>query len=207
MIWSLLLFAAAALVLPASAFAGAGISSCAEGTTVGGLQAVNDLHTTRTDATGRAQTVSVNDDTVLLAIALHNNGASGINWNDLRNVQKTTMKSMTASQTANLDRADVFSALALGIHDTASSLDALACVADFTTAARETTTDTQSVALDQNTVLLAIAVHNAVGSPLVFGDIANMAQNSSTTVTHDQDVSAPTDQTFLALALGGGSAP
>jgi hypothetical protein len=181
-----------------------GPGTCAQAQGVDGVRAVNDLHTAAVNESSRRQAVSVADDTVLLAIALHNNGASGVDWNRVRNIDVTQSRSISASQTANLDREDVFSALALGIHDHSGSLEGLACVADFTTAATETATDSQQVSLDQNTVLLAIALHNSVNSSLNFDDVANVDEIHRDELRHDQDVTVPRDDTFLALALGDG---
>gem|GEM_PF-3742465 len=173
-----------------------------------GLQAVNDLHSSVVDETSRSQKVAVTDNDVLLAIALHNNGAGNVSWDKVRSVQQVASHTMSASQTAKLDRDDVFSALALGIHDAVGSLEALACVSDITTAMTQTQTLTRNTSLDQNTVLLAIALHNSAGSGLNYDDVANFAESQRTQVSHDQDVTVPRDNTFLALALGaGGSGP
>lgn len=208
-IWTLLLLAAGLVAVPGAAVAAIdvpldGDEFCWQQSGVEGLQAVNDLHTRQTATASDSQTVSVTDDTVLLAIALANNGAQGIDWNSVRNVKKTSSEEFTASQTAELDRDDVFSALALGITDDGGSLAALACVSDIQSSAERTTTQSQTVSLDEDNVLLAIALANSIGGDLEFDDIASLDRSITTEVSRDRDVSIDRADTFLALALGNG---
>lgn len=208
-IWKLLLVAAGVGLMgtAAAAMDHGSIASdqfCWQQDGVEGLQAVNDLHTRQSATQSDVQSVSVTDDTVLLAIALANNGASGIDWNSVRSFDKTMTESITASQRASLDRDDVFSALALGIRDSGGSLAALACVSDINSSAERTTTLSQRVALDEDNVLLAIALSNSVGGDLVFDDIASMSHTATTDVRQDRDVTIDRSDTFLALALGNG---
>lgn len=175
-----------------------------QGSGLDGLVAVNDLHTSVTTTEQQWQDVSVDDDTVLLAIALANNGANGITWNKVRSFEAMQTERVRASQTANLDREDVFSALALGIHDNGSSLEALACVSDIESSAEITTRASQDISLDEDNVLLAIALSNSIGGSLEFDDIASYDKKVETEFTQDREVDVERSDTFLALALGNG---
>lgn len=169
-----------------------------------GLSSLNDLHSRERLAESNSQNVTTDDDTILLAIALANNGADGIDWESVRSFDKTETRSMTASQTANLDREDVFSALALGINDDADALETLACVSDIESTVEQTETTSQDVDLDEDTVLLAIALSNSVGGELNFDDIASMDNSKEIETTRDRDVDVERNDAFLALALGNG---
>lgn len=169
-----------------------------------GVAQVADLSSNEIDERNRSQSVDVDEDDVLLAIALRNNGAGEITWNDIRDVTLEKTTRMVWSQETDLDRDDVFSALALGIDAESGSMEALACVADVSRSHEETTTYTRTVDLDEDNVLLAIALANGGDTELVFGDIADIDENFRRESSQDQTVDIEREDTFLALALGAG---
>jgi hypothetical protein len=154
----------------------------------------------------RNQHVNVDEDDVLLAIALRNNGAGDIDWNDIRDVDLTKKMRVTARQDTDFERETVFSALALGVHDGAGgSLGALACVADLERSEFQLVRFTRDVDLTENNVLLAIALANGGGGGNVdFGDIADINERLFAEDSVNQDVDIQRDDAFLALALGAG---
>lgn len=179
------------------------LMGCNEGDTQS-LLAVNDFSSSESLEKARSQTVSVEDDEVLLAIALANNGAADVTFDKVRSVEQSATRTVTASQSAELERDDVFSALALGVTAEGGSLEALACVSDITTAQTATATWTRDVDLDENTVLLAIAMSNAVGDELAFEEVVSFDEAFSAETSTDQTVDVEREDAFLALALGAG---
>ncbi len=184
------------------------IATCRQtGGRADGVGVVSDLSQESVRERASSQDVDIDEDDVLLGIALHNNGANNINFNNLRDISAVETALVSERQTANLDRDDVFSALALGLSANEGSLDALACVADLDRTVEVTHTMDQTVDLDEDTVLLAIALANSASSPLELEDIASFDIAESTTRNADQTVDVDREDTFLALALGaGGSA-
>ncbi len=169
-----------------------------------GVAVVADLSQDSVRERTSSQDVSIDEDEALLGIALHNNGADNVNFNNLRDMSATETALVSESQTSNLDREDVFSALALGLDANEGSLEALACVADLDRTVEVTRTMDQTVDLDEDTVLLAIALGNAADSPLELEEIASFDIAETTTRTADQTVDVDREDTFLALALGAG---
>lgn len=152
----------------------------------------------------RDQTVDVDEDDVLLAIALANNGANDITWNQLRDFDYEARELDTLRTSADLEREDVFSALALGVTSSGGSLDALACVSDVEHTREVTTNIRRNVDLDEDNVLLAIALSNSIGASLDFEDIASIDESARQEVSEERTVDVERNDAFLALALGAG---
>jgi hypothetical protein len=211
MIWALLLagaFVATAGVAAAQDDNGDNdfaIRSCGATLGEGGsLTALGDIDESEDRTVERDQEVDVDEDDILLGIALANNGASDITWNKLRDYDATESREHTITRTADYDRDDVFSALALGLDADAGALDALACVSDVDMTVTQEREVSQEVDLEEDDVLLAIALSNSVGGDLVFDDIADMSQSERVSMERTQDVDVDREDTFLALALGAG---
>lgn len=172
-----------------------------------GIARLSDLSTTDSTFMSRDQDVSVDESDILLAIALANNGAEDVSFDDLRKLDLREVDRVAKSQDTELDRSDVFSALALGVTADEDEAAALGCVNDVTASAERTRTLTHSLDLAENDVLLAIALHNSVGSPLSMRAVADVRDTQQTTIDRDQTVDVDREGTFNALALGaGGSA-
>lgn len=181
-----------------------GVESCVIGHDDAGLATVSDVSESLAQEVTRDQDVTIDEDDVLLGIALANNGASDVSFNALRDFDLTRTRLHTESRVADLERDDVFSALALGVDSGAGSLEALACVSDREITFTETTTASQTVDLDEDNVLLAIALANSVGGDLRLDDIASISQSARKEVERDQTVDIDREDAFLALALGAG---
>lgn len=182
----------------------AAVTSCVVGHDDAGLAPVSDVSESLAQEVTRDQDVTIDEDDVLLGIALANNGASDVSFNALRDFDLTHTRLHTESRVADLERDDVFSALALGVDSSAGSLEALACVSDREITFTETTTASQEVDLDEDNVLLAIALSNSVGGDLRLDDIASISQSARKEVERDQTVDIDREDAFLALALGAG---
>lgn len=178
--------------------------SCSADNVGEGLVSVADLDETNAQEREYDQTVGVDEDTILLGIALANNGANGVNWAALRDYDATLTETMSASRSANLDREDVFSALALGVSAEGGALDALACVSDVEQEQTRTHSVSRSVDLDEDTVLLSIALANSVGGNIEFNDVASFSESSSMESERSSTVDVEREDAFLALALGAG---
>lgn len=170
----------------------------------GTLATIEDMSVSRATESATSQEVDIDEDDVLLGIALANNGADNVEWNTLRDVSLTSTRAITQDVATDLDREDVFSALALGLDAEASSLSALACVSDQRVSSRESVTLSRSVDLEEDDVLLAIALANSVDSDLNFNDIADIEEAERSALTRDVTTDVDREDTFLALALGAG---
>lgn len=170
----------------------------------GGVSGVGDAEQSLVNEWSRNQTVDVDEDDILLGIALANNGATGVDWESLRDITQTSVRFNVEARIADLDREDVFSALALGVDAESDSLAALACVSDVEATHRETTDYTRMVDLEEDDVLLAIALKNSVGGELDFEDVADISETMKATLDESRDVNVDREDTFLALALGAG---
>ncbi len=181
-----------------------GLSQCS-GTSVGeDLSLVQQIDESIAEERRVDQTVDIDDDTVLLGIALANNGAHDIDFNTLRDFTLTRTEAASQVRVADLRRDDVFSALALGFDARGGSLDTLACVSDVSRETSISETLSQTVNLDENNVLLAIALSNSVGGPLRFSDVADISQVERIESERIQAVDVDREDAFLALALGAG---
>lgn len=183
-----------------------GIGECGTGGIMGGggLGFLEDTSLKRATELSSSQRVDIEEDDVLLGIALAHNGADDIDFNSLRDFTRTASRSVSADRVADLDRDDVFSALALGVDAEASNLEALACVSDLTVSSRETITQSRTMDLDEETVLLAIALGNSVDSPLSLDDVADIDESEVSATTREVTTDVDKEDTFLALALGAG---
>lgn len=169
-----------------------------------GINMVADVDHSIVHEMSNEQTVDIDEDDVLLGIALANNGASGVSWQALRDWEQSATRFRQETRVADLDRDDVFSALALGVDADGDSLTALACVSDIDASIRETTTQSRQVDLEEEEVLLAIALNNAVGGGLDLEDVADISESERTTAEKHRDTEVDREDTFLALALGAG---
>lgn len=171
------------------------------------VSSVADISAHAAEERIRNQDVDVDEDDVLLAIALRNNGAGDVDWNDISDLDLTKKVRVSASQDTDFDRETVFSALALGVHDgDGGSLDALACVADLERSESQIVRYTRDVDLDEENVLLAIALGNAAGGAgdVEFGDVVDIHERLFAEDSVNQDVDIERNDAFLALALGAG---
>ncbi len=149
------------------------------------------------------QTVDFDENTVLLAIALHNNGFSDVTLENVRDQTVTRTDTLDARRARDLDRESVFSALALGYRGgVGSPRDAVAEIADLDVDARIETQSTYRIGLDENNVLLAIALGNTVGGHRSLFDVADIQDDVRQKVTLRKDVNLDRENAFLVLALG-----
>lgn len=167
---------------------------------------VEDINVHAAEEAVRRQHVDADEDDILLAIALNNNGVGDVDWEDITDVDIFQKARVSASQDTDFDRETVFSALALGVHDGGGDLDALACVSDLERSESQRVHFTRDVDLDEDDVLLAIALSNANGGGDVeFGQIADIEERVFAEDDLNQNVDIQQDDAFLALALGAGS--
>src|SRR5581483_11923828 len=152
------------------------------------------------------QNASLNENNVLLGIALSNNGAPDVTIGGLLDGTRTQTHTTSDRMAMMLDRDTVFSALALGVSGHASALEALACMRNVDSQSTVSDTIVADHSLDAGTVLDAIALHNAAGSPLSLASVVSSHERGDRTLRSDQVVSLNPDDVFLALTLGlGGS--
>ena len=78
----------------------------------------------------------------------------------------------------------------------------IGCLGDLSRSTSQSTTTTNNVNLDENTVLLGIALHNAGGSPLSFWDLNSGSFDTKSVFTNDQTVSLNPHHALLWPALG-----
>ncbi len=169
-----------------------------------GTGAIADISNDVTRERERRQDVDLDEEDVLLGIALHNNGADDVSFNELRSVSLEEERTIEQDQDSSLEEEDVFSALALGITAKGGTLDVLSCVSDLSRNVEERREFDQDVDLDEDTVLLAIALANAADSELRLADVRDIDRDERIERDYDQDIDIDQDDTFLALALGAG---
>lgn len=151
----------------------------------------------------RDSDVDLDEDTVLLGIALSNNGASGVSADALSSFERESEARWVASQQVSYDTDDVFNAIALG-----SSFDAVTgagvfdCVSSVETSVTAETSSSRDVSLDEDTTILAIALGNSLGGTPNLDEIASISWSESTSVTMSREVSIDRDDVFAALLLG-----
>lgn len=149
--------------------------------------------------------VSLDEDDVLLAIALSNNGANGIRAEDIGQRESLREETTLLRQDVQLDRDDAFNALALG--ETASDADSLDCLGDLRVE-RTIATSTQSdVSLDEDDVLLAIALGNNLGGggSTTLSSVGDISGSQSTSVTFEREFDLDREDVFSALLFGSGN--
>lgn len=181
-------------------------SSMCSGQAASVLDAVQTSASRQRQASTLHQTASLNENNVLLGIALSNNGAPDVTIGGLLDGTRTRTHTTSDSMAMMLDRDTVFSALALGVSGHASALEALACMRNVDSQSTVSDTIVAAHSLDAGTVLDAIALHNAAGSPLSLASVVSSHERGDRTLRSDQVVSLNPDDVFLALTLGlGGS--
>lgn len=147
---------------------------------------------------------TLEEDDVLLAIALANNGIDNFDVEDV--FTRSLVRTDTASfeQDTDLDREDVFSAVALGVGDDLSDDEITECASDISDTATIEVREESTLDLVENDVLLAIALSNSFdgGGDLDFEDVADLDRDESARIFTDRDVDLDREDALLLLAFG-----
>jgi hypothetical protein len=176
----------------------------ARGTVVeGSIATLGDVQTDVEADTSRDADVDIDEDTVLLGIALSNNGASGVDFDRLRSAEEEAQARWVASQQVAYDREDVFNAIALGgDYGAVSGAGVIDCVSNVETSVDAQTSSSRETTLDEDTTILAIALGNSLGSEPEFDQVASTSWSESTSVSMSREVSIDRESVFAALLLG-----
>lgn len=166
-----------------------------------GLANIVSVHSrVRTDSDVRRD-VDLDEDDVLLAIALDNNGFGGIDFRDIAGVDEDARVRVSIDQDTDVDRENVLSAIALGVGHVRPR-DALACASDISQTATLRTSRSSDIDLDEDTSLLAIALGRNIGGGISFGDIVSGRSSSVSEFEFDSDIDIDRHDALLLLAFG-----
>lgn len=167
------------------------------------LGSVVDVSSRRTAERTTSRDISLDEDNVLLGIALSNNGFGRVNFLDLADIDARSEIRDSFDQRTDIDRDDILTAVALGGSGRSlGSGDALACATDRSFDRRVDTDVSQRIDLDDDTALLAIALRNNGGGFLDFDDIFSGDRSISRTVSFDSTSDLDRDSALWLLAFG-----
>lgn len=169
------------------------------------VASIADVDTAFDIDNSRDQIVDINEADILLGIALDNNGFDDVEFDILRDVDATRGFRVGADQNVDLERDDVFNAVALGFDARGGGRDAIDCVADVSTDFEATDTIRHRIDLDEDDTLLGIATENSLGgSRTSLLDLADLSLNRASTRGFHRSIDLDRDDVFLSLVLGAG---
>lgn len=163
----------------------------------GSIAEISDVDTGFDRETEAEQESELDEDSVLLAIALDNNDI-GVDFDDVRSFDRSARLLERAFQESSLDRDDAFGALVLG-EDLDTDID---CIADVETTREVQTQERRDVDLDEEDTLLAIAIGNSLDDDLDFGDVSDVSLSESSSIDFSRDFDLDREDVFTALLFG-----
>lgn len=181
----------------AMTLAAVGVALCAPLASAGVLPA--DVRLDAETESEFTQRVDLDEDTVLLAIALERTGFD-VDFEDIVDIEIERRVEAEQGQRVDLDDDDVLLAIALSGGD----LDGLGGlrVADTDQRVEDVTRIERDVHLDEDTALLAIVMANTIGAPRDINAILDIREVVEREVELDSDVDLDRDDVLLAIAAG-----